>query len=434
MARALLSERSRLRAAGLGHDLSRPGMLPLPASTEKDLSSAMRPGGATGASAPSTRRAGFVVVDGLEPLILSLLERMQLPASVWQCAPPISAEDAERGLLPDQPSPLFKQAGAAGGWAQRCYHPAQMVSDMRHAKGALSGTLEENPDLEHSPDPAAPHVAVQYVSRLVLRNAFGLAAATGRRLVLPRLWALCERHWWQLVDCRVPGMEHMPMPYEAPYDLLFSLESWERIRGVEMVEQGAFERQLLGGSELDGASPSAGTKAAVETTVKLRLGDADSSTRPLLNRSSGHRRHSSSGGGGGGSSSNSGSSGLGGGDTSDPGRSLHLPLGSTFDAASGALAVLSLRTPHTLVRIDAASLLRFSPCGFHSRADSVTFQRNVVEPAFSGQYSFCSQERNPHIDAILAEARQRRLPEEQLLKTRRNWCGTRASHPPHTKR
>ena len=64
------------------------------------------------------------------------------------------------------------------------------------------------------------------VSRLVLRNAFALAFALGRQLVRPRLWALCERHWWQLVDCRLPG-NPLPMPYEAPYDLLFSLEHWQ---------------------------------------------------------------------------------------------------------------------------------------------------------------------------------------------------------------
>lgn len=43
--------------------------------------------------------------------------------------------------------------------------------------------------------------------------------ATGRALVLPRTWAACERHWWQLTDCRMPGVESLPLPYEAPLDI-----------------------------------------------------------------------------------------------------------------------------------------------------------------------------------------------------------------------
>ena len=34
--------------------------------------------------------------------------------------------------------------------------------------------------------------------------------------MLPRLWALCERDWMALRDCRRQDNADLPMPYEAP--------------------------------------------------------------------------------------------------------------------------------------------------------------------------------------------------------------------------
>ena len=241
-------KRSRLRAAGLWHEA------PPPADGSKPTggggaSSSASSGGQGGAAAGSAVGAGarvatsgarrfeapgwlqarpmsFVKVSGLEALLRSLLDAMHLPPSVWACDAPPTAEQEAKGHLPDRPSAFFVEAG--GRLAGRCYHPGRLVP-----RGPPADF-----DFEHAPDPASPHVAVQFLSRLVLRNAFALAYALGRALVLPRLWALCERHWWQLVDCRLPG-NPLPMPYEAPYDLLFSLEHWQKMDAVPTAEAAA---------------------------------------------------------------------------------------------------------------------------------------------------------------------------------------------------
>ena len=171
------------------------------------------------AAAALSFAGGHMEVDGLRELLARLLDSMDLSPEVWKCMPPSAARGS---VPPDQPSSFFgsPRAGGAGDNAERrCYHPKHVVTP---------------PNFEQSLDPAAPHIAVQYVSRLVIRNALALAYVLGRSLVLPRLWALCERHWWQLVDCRIPGIEYLPMPYEAPYDLLFNMDNWHDIQGVSL--------------------------------------------------------------------------------------------------------------------------------------------------------------------------------------------------------
>ena len=69
----------------------------------------------------------------------------------------------------------------------------------------------------------------------------------------------------------------------------------------------------------------------------------------------------------------------------------------------------------------------FSPCGFDDEAAAARFQRRVVERLFRGQYSYCGEERNPHVDAMLANARAKHQPEEPLLMTRRNCTGQPAN-------
>ena len=110
-----------------------------------------------------------VRITGLESLLVELLERLRLPDAVWRCLPPPTAEELARGHLPDKPSPFFTELG--GALAKRCYHPSRLLPPP-----AVSG---EPRDYARLMDPAAPHVAVQYVSRLVLRNAMGLALALG---------------------------------------------------------------------------------------------------------------------------------------------------------------------------------------------------------------------------------------------------------------
>jgi len=278
--------------------------------------------------------------------------------------------------LPDQPSAFFALEGGAGS-ASRCYHPRHLV---------LGGRAEAPPafDYARAPDPAAPHVAMQYVQRSVLRNALALASALGWQLVRPRLWALCERHWWHLKDCRLPG-NPLPMPYEAPYDMLFNLEDWN--------QAGAEDGAAAGPIQLAEEGEVRGLEAR-------RL----------------HLLPPSDGGGG----------AAGGSVEGD----LVLPHGTSFDAAARFLRPRLGNASggrRAVVELDVRSLLRFSPCGFDDEAAAARFQRRVVERLFRGQYSYCGEERNPHVDAMLANARAKHQPEEPLLMTRRNCTGQPAN-------
>jgi len=375
-------KRSRLRAAGLWQAPHprprRPPDLPLTALALLSRQAASRTGAHAAGSAAGdfAGGAGFVRVTGLDALLLSLLDRMRLPPKVWECDPPPTDAERERGHLPDQPSAFFALEGGAGS-ASRCYHPRHLV---------LGGRAEAPPafDYARAPDPAAPHVAMQYVQRSVLRNALALASALGWQLVRPRLWALCERHWWHLKDCRLPG-NPLPMPYDAPYDTLFNLEDWN--------QAGAEDGAAAGPIQLAEEGEVRGLEAR-------RL----------------HLLPPSDGGGG----------AAGGSVEGD----LVLPHGTSFDAAARFLRPRLGNASggrRAVVELDVRSLLRFSPCGFDDEAAAARFQRRVVERLFRGQYSYCGEERNPHVDAMLANARAKHQPEEPLLMTRRNCTGQPAN-------
>ena len=179
--------------------------------------------------------------------------------------------------------------------------------------------------LNTSADPAAPHIALQYVQRILLRNALALAFTTGRRLVLPRLWALCERHWWQLRDCRTPGVELLPMPYEAPLDLIFDAARWASIRSVKFVES-SFVDHPLAPAELR-------TSVAAIRTSRATGGAAGAEA------------------------------------------AFEVPTGIGFDDAAAQLPTAPREAK--LLEIDVHSLLAFSRCGFSSSATGLRFQEQV---------------------------------------------------------
>ena len=142
-------------------------------------------------------------VTGVEALLADLLDRMHLPEEVWSCEDAsatrrsygyFTSPDVDPAVYADRPSSFF------GGARRRCFHPRHLVPSKEEIERA-------GIDLEAAIDPAAPQLAMQLVLRTLLRNAFALAFTLRRTLVLPRLWALCEKHWWQLVDCRTPGNE-----------------------------------------------------------------------------------------------------------------------------------------------------------------------------------------------------------------------------------
>jgi hypothetical protein len=329
---------------------------------------------AQGNRVSSSPTANFVRVTGVESFLTAFIDRMALPAKVWRCEVPDGHAANERKLygyhtspdrdetrLFDRPSTFFN------GDREACYHPKHLIPEKR---------LLFRVNLTDTTDPASPHVALQQLLRELLRNAFALAYATNRRLVLPRLWALCERHWWQLIDCRTPGVESLPLPYEAPLDVAFDAEKWERIRGVGFVEH-----RYPG---LDGTNVTT-TRLVLQSTLK------PGAMEVAFGR-------------------------------------MGLPAETTFDGGADALqrAHPFLSQQPSIVEVDARHLLRFSACGFSDARLAGRFHRDVLEQIFAGQYSYCSEERNPFVSDLLKEAEVTHVPAEKLLVSRRN-CTVRAA-------
>jgi hypothetical protein len=71
------------------------------------------------------------------------------------------------------------------------------------------------------------HFAMEGHQRELLRDAFALAQALGRILVLPEMLCFCDRYWWLTHACRMPGAESMPLPFLCPLDHIFDIGRWE---------------------------------------------------------------------------------------------------------------------------------------------------------------------------------------------------------------
>lgn len=307
-------------------------------------------------------RTKYLHLNGVDELVRHLLERMDLPREIWECGPPPKA-GGDQLLLADRPSPLFEAVGQ-----RKCFHPRVVVPTRINM---------QTTNLTAAMDPATPHMALQRLVREIVRNAFALAFATGRTLVLPPMWALCERHWWQLKDCRTPGVESLPLPYDAPLDIAFDVLRWASIRGVGFVEQGYL---------------AAGAPGIAHTNATLLMVGAGSE------------------------------------DQAAGASSVTLGTGVTFDAAAATLTQKhpSASNAHVL-ELTVRSLLRFSPCGFDALAQATRFDREVLQHVMAGQYSYCSEERNPFVEALLREADATHVPQERLLISRRNCTGQPAN-------
>ena len=341
-----------------------------------------------------TRRArgaaALLQVVGFDELVRTLLGRMALPAQVWACEP---------GELP---SPLF------GPGSGRCYHPKHLPCTTAttvtataagcanasacgrcasHAACRSSRECDDTVPWEATADPAAPHVMLMLLTRLMLRNALALGSALGRTVMLPRLWALCERDWMALRDCRRQDNADLPMPYEAPLDLLFESEQLDSLQGVALVESTFLEHELSDNPDAAAAATSAAAVADLSVLAP-------------------------EGGGG---------SGGGGGGGGDGGVRFEVAHGTPVDTAADELAS-KLRGVRRL-RVDARDLLRLSRCGFSQSPLQAAFQSGVTSRVFRGQYSHCSHERNPNVDKLLAEARRLKKPEEPILVHQRNCTG-----------
>mmetsp|Transcript_16999 Transcript_16999/g.28375 ORF Transcript_16999/g.28375 Transcript_16999/m.28375 type:complete len:856 (-) Transcript_16999:413-2980(-) len=55
----------------------------------------------------------------------------------------------------------------------------------------------------------------------ILRSLLGIAKATGREVILPRMLCYCDFMWKEMKNCRVGGAETMRLPFDCPMDHVF---------------------------------------------------------------------------------------------------------------------------------------------------------------------------------------------------------------------
>jgi len=71
----------------------------------------------------------------------------------------------------------------------------------------------------------------------LLRALLGIAKATGRALILPRMLCYCDFMWKEMRNCRVGGAETMRLPFDCPMDhVLDTPKFFENNLGVEVRE------------------------------------------------------------------------------------------------------------------------------------------------------------------------------------------------------
>mmetsp|Transcript_17242 Transcript_17242/g.53448 ORF Transcript_17242/g.53448 Transcript_17242/m.53448 type:complete len:960 (+) Transcript_17242:82-2961(+) len=383
-------------------------------------------------------RGNLLHVVGMRDAVLALLRAQTFPAAVWSCSEgePVSPifdnttlKDLSFLARPDTSAAWDRMAGAlqaqtpaesgagmgappggqGGGGSGRggrglappmtrteanarlCYHPTHFVP-------SLSGADALAADYEHMADPATPNVRLQYLQRIVLRNALALAAQLGRRLVLPSVWCMCDRYWWHLKDCRMPGSERLPMPFECPMDLAFNIDDWQRL------SQGRVE--FVEGSFLDNPQTDPAIKASRVHSIRIardvKAGDDD---LPDTDRDLGARGEAQA--------------------SSD--HVTAVSSGSTLEEVGQAVAQSQQAVGSRVLRVSASSLLRLAPCGAREVNTRRALERDILQAAFGGQHSYCSSERNPHLGIVLEDSRRRGLPDEPTLLMRRNCTGNPAN-------
>lgn len=337
----------------------------------------------------------FVHVVGMREALLALLQAQPFAPGVWACAPGERPSRFFDGLALDGPELRFARPAPHASAAQPCYHPSRLVPEVSTGPLALSTPFET------LTDPAAAHVRSQHLTRLVLRNALALSSALGRRLVLPALWCLCDRYWWQLRDCRMPGALSLPLPFECPLDNALNIDDWERLppSTVRFVEA-AFLRNKRTHAQISAETSAATLRVARDGATRAAdpLPDAEGMWPPD-----------------------------GGGATLPDAPVVSAPSGATIESLVDALAANPRARASRVLRVSAASLLRIAPCGFAEPKARTEFERAVLQHAFGGQHSYCSSERNPNLGLVMAEAKRAGLTEEHGLLTRRNCTGNPAN-------
>lgn len=350
----------------------------------------------------------FVHVVGLREALLALLRLQTFPEGVWRCAPGEASSRFFDGVPHRALTFAARAADRRGGGGnltgRLCYHPAHFVPSPPPA-----GNAGSEADYEVAPDPAMPHVRLQHMTRLVLRNAFALAAATRRRLVLPTIWCMCDRYWWHLKDCRMPGAEALPMPFACPLDMSFNIDDWQALPAerVQFVEA-AFLDNPRTHARIRAPNAARTLRIARDGAAGGRDDELPDETEPLL------------------ADGSAAEAAPAGGAHAQP-LPLTLASGSTIDDVVEALGAHAEVRAARVMRVSASSLLRLSSCGFREEGARGAFERDVLRAAFAGQHSYCSGERNPNLALVLERARRTGMADERALTLFRNCTGNPAN-------
>ena len=81
------------------------------------------------------------------------------------------------------------------------------------------------------------HLAEARHRTLQLRSMLGIAKATGRAVILPRMLCYCDYMWKEMKNCRVGGAETMRLPFDCPMDHVLDTPRWfDNAFGVEVRE------------------------------------------------------------------------------------------------------------------------------------------------------------------------------------------------------
>lgn len=101
---------------------------------------------------------------------------------------------------------------------------------------------------------AFQHVEWQRGVRAQVQHALAMALAMNRTIILPKLWCYCDRYFYRLEKCMIPGGHHATvLPFECPFDHIFDSSRWYdipayvgRSRLARRFEQLAFEGRIYG--------------------------------------------------------------------------------------------------------------------------------------------------------------------------------------------
>ena len=62
------------------------------------------------------------------------------------------------------------------------------------------------------------HLRAMAAQLAEIRDAFGIAVALNRTLIMPKIYCFCDRYWGVQQNCRVPGSANFSMPFLCPLD------------------------------------------------------------------------------------------------------------------------------------------------------------------------------------------------------------------------